>query len=838
PTLILLAPGIESGRGHFVLEERVTHPKARTIPVLLLGEAVSGFDVPVAQLADLATHLDELAPPRSTQLLAAAEVALEKARADAQAAKNAARRSEATLAEQLARVTGELDRERRAHAVTRATTEELNQKLEALTKEHAQTQDALASLSREHAEATSRRDALKEKLDAALERAQQRSEAAAALEAKAEALEAQVAAEHAARTAAETKRDALASDDQQHQAELAATTSRLEEQLGRARRQLETAREAHRIELEKRAADHEDELAALTRRHDETVTALKRAHGEALAALQVQLDGARASTVLELDEKARALDEERRAHREALDHRAAQARAEREQTLEAHRRELAAATKPLEERLTHAAEALDEARARHDAAVRAHAAELESAREQHATAMKAAETRFGEQLGALEADLDAATRALASQRAKTLEAQAAVASERAQAETAAAGVASLRAELAAKAIELEAAGAQLATARERTAQAEARLGETEERVRVLESRTHLIATVQDEAAPLAIPRTGTVAMGELARLAVQLWAARADVRIDLTIATGTRRLWLRRGALIAAWSPLRTESITMRARRDGLIDARAEAELREVHDASPASLLEELRQRGLLRRAEVEPLAQRWTEEIALEALSEAVCTYRLHDEPPGADVPVCEPKRSLPALAAQALRRALPFEAQLELLGGSQAVPRLVPSALDSDTLGFGPRERELLLSIDGESTAESLIAAVGLKDERGYQALAVAKIAGLIAVTAPGELAAAPLPAADPDSLDAKYEQIQHADYFGILGLPRSAAGPDVRAARDRLAKQFDPLRWSGHADPAVLRRAQAVLASIEEAARTLEDDRLRGEYARHLS
>jgi DnaJ-class molecular chaperone len=94
------------------------------------------------------------------------------------------------------------------------------------------------------------------------------------------------------------------------------------------------------------------------------------------------------------------------------------------------------------------------------------------------------------------------------------------------------------------------------------------------------------------------------------------------------------------------------------------------------------------------------------------------------------------------------------------------------------------------------------------------------------------------AALPEADPDSLDAKYEQIQQADYFGILGLPRTASAGDVREARERLAKQYDPLRWSGHSDPSMLRRAQVVLASIEEAARTLQDDRLRAEYARHLN
>jgi hypothetical protein len=83
--------------------------------------------------------------------------------------------------------------------------------------------------------------------------------------------------------------------------------------------------------------------------------------------------------------------------------------------------------------------------------------------------------------------------------------------------------------------------------------------------------------------------------------------------------------------------------------------------------------------------------------------------------------------------------------------------------------------------------------------------------------------------------EALDVMYEQLEENDYFGILGLPRSAGIDDLRRARERLVKLFDPQRWSTH--PARLRRARIVLAQIEEAARVLGDDRLRGEYSRHL-
>ncbi|NOJ89336.1 response regulator receiver protein, partial [Myxococcus xanthus] len=50
PVLLVLAPGVESGRGHLVLEELLQHPDGKSARVLLLGESIPGFSAPVAQL--------------------------------------------------------------------------------------------------------------------------------------------------------------------------------------------------------------------------------------------------------------------------------------------------------------------------------------------------------------------------------------------------------------------------------------------------------------------------------------------------------------------------------------------------------------------------------------------------------------------------------------------------------------------------------------------------------------------------------------------------------------------------------------------------------------------
>ncbi|HSP78738.1 MAG TPA: DnaJ domain-containing protein, partial [Myxococcaceae bacterium] len=91
------------------------------------------------------------------------------------------------------------------------------------------------------------------------------------------------------------------------------------------------------------------------------------------------------------------------------------------------------------------------------------------------------------------------------------------------------------------------------------------------------------------------------------------------------------------------------------------------------------------------------------------------------------------------------------------------------------------------------------------------------------------PGEL--------DVRRLEAKYEEVQEADYFTVLGLARSAGSEEVKRAYTLLAAEFHPLRFAGHPDAALQHRAQQVSNALVEAARALSDDRLREEYARSL-
>jgi hypothetical protein len=384
--------------------------------------------------------------------------------------------------------------------------------------------------------------------------------------------------------------------------------------------------------------------------------------------------------------------------------------------------------------------------------------------------------------------------------------------------------------------ELDDSRRSLDSARTRAESMEATANLVAEKVKVLEAR---------EVMPLAVPgkrtvgvaRHGSVELDGLARVVSQLVLGNAEVRLELGTTGGTRNLWFKRGQIIAAESSLDHESLIARARRDGLIDARQAGELRMLDGATPREQLEALKSRGFIRDIESVPLVQRYTEQVALDAFTEEKTLYRVVEEVPKAEVLLATvPRPTLPMLA-ESLRRAVAPDVMLERLGGGEAVPMSTESELDLRALGFSERERKMLTWVDGEASVEDLSLASGLKPDLAFRALLVAQLLGIIEVRPGARKTEAPSGQLDLQRLEAKYDEVQDADYFTILGLSRAAGTEDVRRAYTRLTQEFDPLRFSGHPDPAIQQRAQVVANLLEEAAKALEDDRRRVEYARHL-
>ncbi len=376
----------------------------------------------------------------------------------------------------------------------------------------------------------------------------------------------------------------------------------------------------------------------------------------------------------------------------------------------------------------------------------------------------------------------------------------------------------------------------LETQRVRADEAEALAQLSTERLKALEHRQVMNLALPGRRA-LGLPRSGSVSLEQLAHLVSTLVAAQADVRLELGVRGGTRTLWFKRGALHGAESSFDHESLIDRARRDGLIDARQEGDLRLMRTATGSEQLEAMKARGYLREIETVPLLQRATEAVALEAFSEDTTQYRLSDEPPGVSVLLVAVPRSTLPLLAEALRRAVPVDALLETLGGAEAVCVATDNDVDLRAMGFTDKERKMLSWVDGEASVEDLTLAAGLKQEASFRALVVAKLLGVIEVKPPEKPAPAISGDLDVRRLDAKYDEVQDADYFSILGLTRAASGDDVQRAFRRLSEEFDPIKYTGHPDASLQQRAQVVSTLIEEAARALEDERRRAEYARHL-
>ncbi len=337
-----------------------------------------------------------------------------------------------------------------------------------------------------------------------------------------------------------------------------------------------------------------------------------------------------------------------------------------------------------------------------------------------------------------------------------------------------------------------------------------------------------------------IRRHGTLDTEGLAMLATRLADAKANVELELHSHNAIRRLWLRRGALLGATSDSESESLIGRAQRDGLIGAKQAQELTVLRTATVSEQCDALLARGFIREAESAPLLKRYVEQIALEGFAEEASDYRIAEEdPPPGSLLLDAPSPLMPLLLA-ALRRTLQGKPLLALLGGPRAVAQPQELRENLETLGFSEGERGVFARLGPGATVEALTEASTLRPDALQRCLLIGKYLGLLRMEPPSEGArsASYEPGFEERRLKAKYAQVQDADYFTILGIPRSAGVDEVRRAYSGLCEEFNPLRFAGHPNSQTRIQATTVYTVVEEAARALEDDWRRGEYARHLA
>ncbi len=373
----------------------------------------------------------------------------------------------------------------------------------------------------------------------------------------------------------------------------------------------------------------------------------------------------------------------------------------------------------------------------------------------------------------------------------------------------------------------------------RHAEADAEQARAEAREMAARAEAALVAIPKERGIIDRVPRTGIAPLEKLAELIRELTSARVDVRLELKADDALRVLWLRAGGIAGALSTAAGETLLDRARQDGLIDPTQLRKLSPYKDRPASDQLSVLRENGLLRESEVIPLVQRYTEAVALAAFSEAGSLYRLATEAIPADVPLAASTRPVIHLLAEGLRRGADPASVLSTLGGLRAIPVRKRSELEPGRLELSERERRLLESVDGVATIESLLLGSGVRQDTALRVLVVARALGMLELMPASESSPSePLPELEVQRLNAKLSEIRDADYFTVLGVPRSAGKDEVLRAYELLSTEFHPLRFSTHPDPGVPRRAEELLSFLSEAVTALGDDRLRGQYARNLA
>lgn len=842
PGLVLLQPSVEGERGGVVLEELQGHPDAQLLRVLLLGEGVPGFSWPVEPLPIDAEHLAKHIDATIRTVDGSAQWSVYETTSqdtppeppplpvnEAPEAWRATSPLEVDPAEAADQEVPEPQPISESPGVSAALEEKLFGDLAADVEASAM-QSVESSLPPMENDDELQR--LEDEVRAEAQRRRQSRDARA------------VAVKPAPPTppapAATLTGDESESSFEDLGEAPAPPPSRAPAVLSRAEQMVLEGRAQSDAELRTEEADARErhEREAATARRLEHAEDLVRREREARAALETQLDGLRE----EVQQLQAALEQARagREHADTLDAEVQRLRAEltaAQELRDGVESSLQAAQADLERlrgehtderaQRAEAERALTEARAQLEIQER-HLTETRRARDDAQREMLSLE-EAREGLQAQLNDANARLEGLTADVNSASELLEETARERDSMRTRVASLEPVKA-LAEK------MSAELDAEKKRAEALEATVELASEKVKQLEAREIMPVSLPGNRA-VGLSRHDTVGLDGLARVVSQLVLANVEAKLELGVPGGVRTLWFKRGQIIAAESNLEHESLLTRARRDGLIDGRQEAELRMLRGAPPREQLEALKARSFIRDIESVPLVQRYTEQVALDAFTEELTQYRLLDEaPPPATLLATVPRPTLPMLA-ESLRRAIAPDVLLETLGGGEAVATPNDSELDLRALGFSERERKMLSWVDGEATVEDLSLASGLKPDAAFRALLVARYLGIVDVKPGTRKTESTSGQLDVNRLEAKYDEVQDADYFTILGLPRVAGGEDVRRAFQRLSQEFDPLRYSGHPDPSLQQRAQTVARLLEEAARALEDDRRRAEYARHL-
>ncbi|MCI0569996.1 MAG: hypothetical protein L0Y66_04530 [Myxococcaceae bacterium] len=346
----------------------------------------------------------------------------------------------------------------------------------------------------------------------------------------------------------------------------------------------------------------------------------------------------------------------------------------------------------------------------------------------------------------------------------------------------------------------------------------------EDRAALVEERDHLLAQV--EAMREVSDESYAQHAAEVGRLKAR--AAEHEAEATRLGSLAAERAAQHAEALIdaaSAGAELLTDA-TVRAEAAESVREALEARLAALEGAHAARLAE---RDARLAELEQACAARESERDAAVAELQQAHATQHA-----AGDVRIAELEHALAARQAEHDARiaALEHERTAEQDEQSARIAGL-EQALAAQRSEQETRQAEFEVRLAGSEHAHSLKRAASGATRGG----ALARLYGARAGERPPAESGDGLLEVDVHRLLAKHEEVQDADYFTVLGVPRSAGSAEVRRAWELLAREFHPMRYTGHPDVTLHARAQGVQAVLEEARRALEDDALRAEYARNL-
>lgn len=321
-----------------------------------------------------------------------------------------------------------------------------------------------------------------------------------------------------------------------------------------------------------------------------------------------------------------------------------------------------------------------------------------------------------------------------------------------------------------------------------------------------------------------------------------------------------RELYFEHGMLLGAHS-------TMAG--DGLVDIlaaawsgrQAERARSVVASAPPRNLREQLSRLSRARLLDAKDVAMRlngYVVELVYRALAPLPGRYRLLPRALTAGERVTPPG-SPRLLLVEGLRRRTGLELLQRHLGplSVQMVPIAAALAQEGGVvlrdIGLTPEEEVALHCFDGRASLAEIMTRAELGEHATYVlayallCLGALAVPGALPLPRPRGTRLLPSPSPQPSRsvsaaselstaiarVQAKYAQVECADYFSLLEIPREATVQEIRRAHARLRPQFLPSAVPYRCRMAMDRELRQIVSLLDEARAVLLDDELRAAY-----